>query len=230
MLRALYRFANSSHTMTESMVAGTVAGEMSFLSRTPRNTSVVAERDSTLWRMDVSAHEELGRKEGWQFARRFEEVVLKIANAETEVLMACLHLHRRLLASVAGTDVYGTFARRVTSCRVCEDGSGIPIATLLLSVSLDGWINHAAIILEHLRPLGFVAPASDEVPSRGGDRATRPLRCRGHTADRARAAAGDSGARGRLLFCSPSLSSGTNRTQVVGLERRKLCENTPVHC
>lgn len=87
MLRATYVFANSAHTMTESMVAGTVAGEMSFLSRTPRNTNVVAERDSTLWKMEVGAHEELGRKEGWQFARRFEEVVLKIATAETEVLM-----------------------------------------------------------------------------------------------------------------------------------------------
>ncbi|GAA6055562.1 hypothetical protein JCM3770_002489 [Rhodotorula araucariae] len=90
MLRANYVFANSAHTMTESMVAGTVAGEMSFLSRTPRNTNVVAERDSVLWKMDVSAHEELGRKEGWQFARRFEEVVLKIAVAETEVLMGHL--------------------------------------------------------------------------------------------------------------------------------------------
>ncbi|GAA5934246.1 hypothetical protein JCM3775_006948 [Rhodotorula graminis] len=90
MLRATYTFANSAHTMTESMVAGTVAGEMSFLSRTPRNTSVVAERDSTLWKMEVGAHEELGRKEGWQFARRFEEVVLKIATAETEVLMGHL--------------------------------------------------------------------------------------------------------------------------------------------
>ncbi|GAA5832849.1 hypothetical protein JCM11251_000504 [Rhodosporidiobolus azoricus] len=87
MLRANYAFSDRSHSMSESMVAGTVAGEMSFLSRTKRNTNVVAERDSTLWKMDLEAHEELGKKEGWAFARRFEEVVLKIAVAETEVLM-----------------------------------------------------------------------------------------------------------------------------------------------
>jgi CRP-like cAMP-binding protein len=87
MLRANYTFADRSNSMVESMVAGTVAGELSFLSRTKRNTDVVAERDSVLWKMDVQAHEELGKKEGWTFGRRFEEVVLKIAVAETEVLM-----------------------------------------------------------------------------------------------------------------------------------------------
>ncbi|GAA5956958.1 hypothetical protein JCM10213_009307, partial [Rhodosporidiobolus nylandii] len=85
MLRASYTFSDRS--MSESMVAGTVAGELSFLSRTKRNTHVVAERDSVLWKMDLVAHEELGRKEGWAFARRFEEVVLKIAVQETDVLM-----------------------------------------------------------------------------------------------------------------------------------------------
>lgn len=88
MLRANYVFPDHSHTVSESMVAGTIAGELSFLSRTERNTNVVAERDSVLWKMEVSSHEELGKKEGWQFARRFEEVLLKIANAETEGKLA----------------------------------------------------------------------------------------------------------------------------------------------
>jgi hypothetical protein len=83
-LRANYVFPDHSHSVNESMVAGTVAGELSFLSRTKRNTNVVAERDSVLWKMEVSSHEELGKKEGWQFARKFEEVLLKIANAESE--------------------------------------------------------------------------------------------------------------------------------------------------
>ncbi|GAA5977360.1 hypothetical protein JCM5350_002440 [Sporobolomyces pararoseus] len=89
-LRANYVFPDHSHSVNESMVAGTVAGELSFLSRTKRNTNVVAERDSVLWKMEVSSHEELGKKEGWQFARKFEEVLLKIANAESEVLMGHL--------------------------------------------------------------------------------------------------------------------------------------------
>ncbi|GAA6005747.1 hypothetical protein JCM10207_005320 [Rhodosporidiobolus poonsookiae] len=90
MLRANYAFADRSHSMSESMVAGTVAGELSFLSRSKRNTTVLAERDSVLWKLDVKAHEELGKKEGWLFARKFEEVVLKIAVSETEVLMGHL--------------------------------------------------------------------------------------------------------------------------------------------
>lgn len=93
MLRASYVFPDRAHGISESMVAGTVAGEMSFLSRTKRNANVVAERDSVLWRMGIAEHEELGRKEGWGFARRFEEVILKISNAEIEVLMV-----RRFLA------------------------------------------------------------------------------------------------------------------------------------
>ncbi|GAA5859563.1 hypothetical protein JCM1840_006350 [Sporobolomyces johnsonii] len=90
MLRANYVFADRAHSISESMVAGTIAGELSFLSRTKRNTNVVAERDSVLWKMEVGSHEDLGKKEGWQFARRFEEVLLKIAVAETEVLMGHL--------------------------------------------------------------------------------------------------------------------------------------------
>lgn len=89
-LRANYVFPDHSHSVSESMVAGTIAGELSFLSRTERNTNVVAERDSVLWKLEVASHEELGKKEGWVFARKFEEVLLKIANAETEVLMGHL--------------------------------------------------------------------------------------------------------------------------------------------
>ncbi|GAA5908062.1 Vsb1p [Sporobolomyces salmoneus] len=89
-LRANYVFPDHSHSVSESMVAGTIAGELSFLSRTQRNTNVIAERDSVLWKMEVSSHEELGKKEGWTFARKFEEVLLKIANAESEVLMGHL--------------------------------------------------------------------------------------------------------------------------------------------
>lgn len=87
MLRAVYILSDGSHSISESMVAGTVAGELSFLSRTKRNTNVVAERDSVLWKMDVDAHERMGKELGWATARKFEETVLKIAVAETEVLM-----------------------------------------------------------------------------------------------------------------------------------------------
>lgn len=69
------------------MVAGTVAGEMSFLSRSRRDANVVAERDSVLWRMTTDAHDDMGRKEGWAFCRRFEQCLLNIATEERDVLM-----------------------------------------------------------------------------------------------------------------------------------------------
>ena len=77
MLRASYQFLENTHSICESMVAGTIAGDMTFLSRTNRNATVVAERDSVLWRMEVSDHEELGKKEGWAFSRVFEECLLR---------------------------------------------------------------------------------------------------------------------------------------------------------
>lgn len=82
MLRASYTFL--THSISESMVAGTAAGEMSFLSRTKRNATVVAERDSVLWKLDILNHDEMAKKEGWAFARRFEQCLLKIACEEVD--------------------------------------------------------------------------------------------------------------------------------------------------
>ena len=118
MLRAVYILSDGSHSISESMVAGTVAGELSFLSRTKRNTNVVAERDSVLWKMDVDAHEQMGKELGWATARKFEETVLKIAVAETEVLMVSRALFSPLYRQWF-TDSY-PLIDRVTSCRVCE--------------------------------------------------------------------------------------------------------------
>lgn len=84
------------------MVAGTAAGEMTFLSRLKRNTTVIAERDSVLWKMEVSAHVAMGTQEGWAFCRQFEEVLLRISAEEQEVLMVshCHLVHPRVLAHV----------------------------------------------------------------------------------------------------------------------------------
>lgn len=90
MLRATYVFTDRQHSIVESMVAGTVAGEMSFLSRAKRNATVVAERDSVLWKMSVEAHEELGKREGWAFARKLEQCLLVIATEEQDVLLSHL--------------------------------------------------------------------------------------------------------------------------------------------
>ncbi|KAI5480036.1 sulfate transporter family protein [Pseudohyphozyma bogoriensis] len=84
-LRASYLFLDRTHKIFQSMVAGTVSGEMSFLSRTKRNATVVAERDSVLWKLEISAHEEMGKKEGVAFCRKFEQCLMRIAIEEQEV-------------------------------------------------------------------------------------------------------------------------------------------------
>ncbi|KAL8286302.1 hypothetical protein RQP46_004790 [Phenoliferia psychrophenolica] len=87
MLRASYLFLDQTHSICESMVAGTAAGEMTFLSRTKRNATVVAERDSVLWKMEVASHEQMGAKEGWAFCRRFEQCLMRVSIEEQDVLM-----------------------------------------------------------------------------------------------------------------------------------------------
>ncbi|KAK4702198.1 sulfate permease, SulP family, partial [Phenoliferia sp. Uapishka_3] len=90
MLRASYLFLDQTHSISESMVAGTAAGEMTFLSRTKRNATVVAERDSVLWKMEVASHEDMGKKEGWAFCRRFEQCLMRVSIEEQDVLMGHL--------------------------------------------------------------------------------------------------------------------------------------------
>jgi SulP family sulfate permease len=55
--------------------------------RTKRNASVVVERDSVLWKMETSDHDEMGKNEGWAFCRKFEQILMRISNEEQEVLM-----------------------------------------------------------------------------------------------------------------------------------------------
>ena len=58
------------------MVAGTIAGDLSTLSDTPRNTTAVAERECVLWKL---SRDELGRmeREDPRLAMKLVQVVLK---------------------------------------------------------------------------------------------------------------------------------------------------------
>jgi SulP family sulfate permease len=60
----------------ETMVAGTVAGDLSMLSGTKRNATVIAERDGVVWRLDREA---LSRMENEKpdVAREFIKIVLR---------------------------------------------------------------------------------------------------------------------------------------------------------
>jgi sulfate permease, SulP family len=74
-LRASYKFTVSSK-FEESMVAGTIAGELSAISGTTRNATVVVERDAVLWRL---GNDDLQRLELEHpvLARAFTKLILK---------------------------------------------------------------------------------------------------------------------------------------------------------
>ncbi|EIW78004.1 hypothetical protein CONPUDRAFT_109324 [Coniophora puteana RWD-64-598 SS2] len=88
-LRASYRFGEHMAVIEESMVSGTLAGELSALAGEPRNARVVVERQAVLWRM---SEENMGRMEREQaeVARRFVRLVLKSAKIDTDVLLVSL--------------------------------------------------------------------------------------------------------------------------------------------
>jgi SulP family sulfate permease len=89
-LRATYSYDNHTREVQETMVAGTIAGDLSTLSNTARNATTVAERDCVLWRMDIEALERL-EKEHPATARRFTRIVLKG--------MSSLHSRAELIGS-----------------------------------------------------------------------------------------------------------------------------------
>lgn len=74
-LRAIYNWDNSD-VITESMVSGTLAGELTGLANMPRNASVVAEKPSVVWKLD-KVHWSRFKEEQPSLAHRFVELVLK---------------------------------------------------------------------------------------------------------------------------------------------------------
>lgn len=75
-LRATYAYENYPRMIQETMVAGTIAGDLSTLSDTVRNATVVVERDCRLWKMDQDALDRL-ESEHSDVARSFIKIVLK---------------------------------------------------------------------------------------------------------------------------------------------------------
>ncbi|KAI0643264.1 sulfate transporter family-domain-containing protein [Trametes meyenii] len=88
-LRATYHFADPTPPMVESMVPGTIAGELSALSGLERNATCVVERAAVVWKLSVDnlarleeAHPEL--------ARAFTRLVLKVAKLDYDILITAL--------------------------------------------------------------------------------------------------------------------------------------------
>lgn len=75
-LRATYAYENYPRLVQETMVAGTIAGDLSMLSDTDRNATVVVDRDCVLWKLDRAGLESMQREKGEQ-AGQFTRLVLK---------------------------------------------------------------------------------------------------------------------------------------------------------
>ncbi|WWD17472.1 hypothetical protein CI109_101913 [Kwoniella shandongensis] len=88
-LRATYAYDDHTSLVQETMVAGTIAGDLSTLSETKRTCTVVAERDCVLWKLDKKGLEKM-EKEKADVARRFIKIVLKAVAEEQDVLASHL--------------------------------------------------------------------------------------------------------------------------------------------
>jgi SulP family sulfate permease len=75
-LRALYRFAEHSPIIEESMVPGTLAGELTGLSGLERNATVLVERDAVVWKLSREKLKVLEREQP-ELARVFTRLVMR---------------------------------------------------------------------------------------------------------------------------------------------------------
>jgi SulP family sulfate permease len=75
-LRASYRFADYAPPVEESMVPGTLAGELSALSGLARNATVVVEQSCVLWKLSLDSLRRL-ESENPTLAAAFVQLVLK---------------------------------------------------------------------------------------------------------------------------------------------------------
>ncbi|KAI0758628.1 nucleotide hydrolase-domain-containing protein [Trametes elegans] len=88
-LRATYRFDDPTPPMVESMVPGTIAGELSALSGLERNATCVVERAAVVWKLSM---EDLAKLEEAhpELARAFTRLVLKVAKLDYDILITAL--------------------------------------------------------------------------------------------------------------------------------------------
>ncbi|KAL9938955.1 hypothetical protein V8E36_001768 [Tilletia maclaganii] len=89
-LKARYDFPQEAFEISEAMLAGTIAGELTFLAGQLRNTSVHAELDCVLWKLDGA---NLDRMQAERPAREFStffRMLLRVTEEEHTCLMSYL--------------------------------------------------------------------------------------------------------------------------------------------
>ena len=75
-LRATYYFADPTPPMVETMVPGTIAGELSMLSGLERNATCVVERAAVLWKLSTESLARLQQQKP-ELAGAFTKLILK---------------------------------------------------------------------------------------------------------------------------------------------------------
>jgi len=88
-LRAIYKFAEHTPPTHETMVPGTLAGELSALSGLDRNATCVVERDAVVWKLSNDNLKRL-QTEHSDVARMFTFLVLKSAKLDYDILISAL--------------------------------------------------------------------------------------------------------------------------------------------
>lgn len=92
-LRASYRFADHAPSIEESMIPGTLAGELSAMSNLPRNATAVVERPAVLWKLTTQNMRRLESEEP-ALSRLFMHLILKglssVASANEQLLITFL--------------------------------------------------------------------------------------------------------------------------------------------
>ncbi|PWZ03688.1 hypothetical protein BCV70DRAFT_21920 [Testicularia cyperi] len=88
-VKARYDFPQEQYEINEAMLAGTIAGELTFLSRNQRNTTAFADVDCKLWMLDQESLQRM-HAEAPEAYQTFVEILLRVAGDEQESLMSYL--------------------------------------------------------------------------------------------------------------------------------------------
>ncbi|KAE8215967.1 hypothetical protein CF327_g837 [Tilletia walkeri] len=89
-LKARYDFPQEEFEINEAMLAGTIAGELSFLSGQVRNTAVHAELDCVLWKLDGTNLDRMQMERPARDFSTFFRMLLRVTEEEQECLMSYL--------------------------------------------------------------------------------------------------------------------------------------------
>ncbi|WFD30556.1 hypothetical protein MSPP1_001577 [Malassezia sp. CBS 17886] len=85
-LKARYVFPQDNYEINEAMLAGTVAGELSFLSQQKRDTEVTVELDAKVWRLDSESLQRFGQRHPPLYAQLIETLLRVTADEQHRLL------------------------------------------------------------------------------------------------------------------------------------------------